>query len=94
MIIKELERFDSKSYLSKIRSRNELISKERQNEVYEKCPEIEAVSRQIADFAINEIKRTGYSTLIGALFGYFCIYMTYKKHHTMNFSLQEKLITD
>lgn len=57
MIIKELERFDSKSYLSKIRSRNELISKERQNEVYEKCPEIEAVSRQIADFAINEIKR-------------------------------------
>ena len=36
----------------------------------------------------------GYSTLAGALFGYFCIYMTYKKYHTMNFSLREKLITD
>ena len=36
----------------------------------------------------------GYSTLIGALFGYFCIYITYKKYHTMNFSLREKLITD
>lgn len=36
----------------------------------------------------------GYSTLIGALFGYFCFYITYKKYHTMNFSLREKLITD
>lgn len=36
----------------------------------------------------------GYSTLIGALFGYFYIYMKYKKYHTMNFSLREKLITD
>ncbi len=37
---------------------------------------------------------SGYSTLVGALFGYFCIYITYKKYHTMNFSLREKLITD
>lgn len=36
----------------------------------------------------------GYSTLVGALFRYFCIYITYKKYHTMNFSLREKLITD
>lgn len=36
----------------------------------------------------------GYSTLVGALFGYFYIYMTRKKYHTMNFSLREKLITD
>ena len=36
----------------------------------------------------------GYSTLVGALFGYFCIYITYKKYNTMNFSLREKLITD
>ena len=36
----------------------------------------------------------GYSTLVGALFGYFYIYMTHKKYHTMNFSLREKLITD
>ena len=36
----------------------------------------------------------GYSTLVGALFGYFCIYITYKKYNTMNLSLREKLITD
>jgi len=37
---------------------------------------------------------TGYSTLIGALFGYFYKYMKYKRYHTMNFSLKERLITD
>ena len=36
----------------------------------------------------------GYLTLVKTLFGYFCIYMKYKKYHTMNFSLREKLITD
>ena len=36
----------------------------------------------------------GYTTLVGALLGYFYNYMKYKKYNTMNFSLREKLITD
>lgn len=56
MILKDLERIDTKNYLSTIRMRNEAEHQRRLEEVYSRLPEIKEYDDRIASAAFDEIR--------------------------------------
>ena len=57
MIIKDIEKIDIKSELSKRRSNNINKHNRRLSEVYEKLPEVEAIDQEISSASISMAKR-------------------------------------
>ena len=57
MIIRDLEKIDSQTHLSKIRLRNENEHKKRLEEIYAKLPEYKKLENSISTIAFNEVRK-------------------------------------
>ena len=57
MIIRDLEKIDSQTHLSKIRLKNENEHKKRLEEIYEKLPEYKELEDSISTIAFNEVRK-------------------------------------
>jgi len=57
MIIRDLEKIDSQTHLSKIRLRNENEHKKRLEEIYAKLPEYKELENSISTIAFNEVRK-------------------------------------